>query len=592
MGKVRSGRFATLVRAFARVEPGEGAIAVLMLSCLFLLLCSYYLMKTAREGMILSQGGLGLSGQELKAYASGAMALLLVGAVPVYDAIADRVTRIRLINISYVAVLVTLLVFFALDKLGVPIGLPFFVWIGLVNVFLVAQFWSYANDIYTEQQGQRLFALIAIGGSLGGVFGPPLAALAPSHGLLLLAAVLVVPCVLLFNVIDRLHLRTPSAPASARRPIDGAGGFRLLLNDRYLGLVAALVFLAAVVKTIGEFVLSDVVAQHAQAVAPHDAGQRTELIEHFYSGFFFWVNLTSFAIQAFVVSRVIDRFGVRKALFLMPVVALGAYGAVAAVGGIAIVRIAKIAENSTDYSLENTLRQALFLPTGRAAKYKAKAAIDTFGVRTGDTVAALTIWGSLHFLGMHGRGLSVVNIGLVAVWLVIAVALVRRHRALARGEDQRCDVKYWLALLLVARAAHADPEPIAAGEHPRPSEPRPPAKLPDGADHTADDVDGQPVPGDESGRLDPQRRRRLGVPHPRPRGAVPGQDPDAGRAVADPRRALRRQQVSRRGLVQPHLLQSRPHDRHRADRVVPDRARRPRRRELLRQRPVWRARAR
>jgi AAA family ATP:ADP antiporter len=330
-------------------------------------------------------------------------------------------------------VLVSLLVFFVLAQRGVPIGLPFFVWIGVVNVFLVAQFWSYANDLYTEHQGRRLFALIAVGGSLGGVVGPPLASLAASHGLLLVAAALLVPCVLLFNVIDRLALHTPAAPASARRPIDGPGGFRLLFADRYLGLVAGLVFVAAVVKTIGEFVLSDAVAAHAHAVAPDDAEQRTELIEHFYSGFFFWVNLVSFAVQAFVVSRVIERWGVRKALFVLPIIALGGYAAIAAVGGIAVVRIAKIAENSTDYSLENTVRQALFLPTARAAKYKAKAAIDTFGVRTGDTVAALTIWAALHFFGLHGRGLAVVNIGLVAVWLVIAAAVVRRHRALTRA---------------------------------------------------------------------------------------------------------------------------------------------------------------
>src|SRR5437016_4690095 len=105
------------VRVFARVEPGEGAIAGLLLACLFLILCSYYMLKTAREGMILSHGELGLSGQELKAYAGGAMAVLLVVAMPLYDALASRTTRIRLINITYAVVIATLLAFAALAAL-------------------------------------------------------------------------------------------------------------------------------------------------------------------------------------------------------------------------------------------------------------------------------------------------------------------------------------------------------------------------------------------------------------------------------------------------------------------------------------------
>jgi AAA family ATP:ADP antiporter len=117
----------------------------------------------------------------------------------------------------------------------------------------------------------------------------------------------------------------------------------------------------------------------------------------------------------------------------MPIVALGAYGAIWAIGGIALIRIAKIAENSADYSLQNTVQQALFLPTDRTAKYKAKAAIDTLAVRIGDTCSALMIWTAIHALGLHSRALALGNILLIAVWLAIAVGLAHRHRGLARA---------------------------------------------------------------------------------------------------------------------------------------------------------------
>jgi AAA family ATP:ADP antiporter len=435
-------------RLFGRIEPGEGLQSALLCISLFLILCSYYAMKTAREGMILADGGFGLSGQEEKAYASGAMAVLLVAIMPLYDAFATRLTRIKLINVSYAVVLLCLAVFYALAELGVSIALPFFVWLGLINVFLVAQFWSFANDLYNEEQGKRLFAIIAIGGSLGAVAGPRVAELTDVHGLLPLASAILLPCVAVFNLIDRRHAsetHTAEAMTSreiARQRIDGQGAFKLLLADRYLLLLAALVFVAALVKTTGEFVLSDTAAAYAHSVVPDTAhaelagaarhaalvADRGEVIKGFFSNFFFWVNALSFLIQAFAVSRIIEKLGVQRALMFMPIIALGAYGVIAAVGGIAVVRVAKIAENSTDYSLENTVRQTLFLPTTRAAKYKAKAAIDTFAVRAGDTLSAVLIYVSLHYLDIHSRGLAVVNVALVSVWIAIAVALAARYR--------------------------------------------------------------------------------------------------------------------------------------------------------------------
>jgi len=92
------------------------------------------------------------------------------------------------------------------------------------------------------------------------------------------------------------------------------------------------------------------------------------------------------------------------------------------------VRAAKVAENSADYSIENTVHQTLFLPTNRSAKYNAKTAIDTFAVRAGDTMSALVIWIGVHGLGLHGRQLAAVNIALVVVWIAVAAGVVHHHR--------------------------------------------------------------------------------------------------------------------------------------------------------------------
>jgi AAA family ATP:ADP antiporter len=420
------------LRPFSKVRPGEGLLAFLMLACVFLILTSYYVMKTAREGLILA-ANTRIPGEELKIYATGAMAIVLAGVVPAYGALANRVKRIALINISYALVLASLLVFFILGRAGVPIAIPFFVWLGLVSVFLIAQFWSYANDLYTEEQGKRLFAIIAIGGSAGAIAGPKVAQLADTFSSMWIASVTLVGCGVLFNVIDRVHVNHFE---QKRQPIGGAGGFSLVMRDRYLLLIAALLFVASLVNTIGEYMLSSAAADHAQALVPGNADDasivaaRREVIKSFYGDFFFWVNAIGFLVQAFLVSRVIEYLGVRRALFVPALLVFGAYGVVGVVGGLAVIRAAKIVENSTDYSLQNTVRQTLFLPTRREVKYKAKAAIDTFFVRAGDLLAALVVGVGIHELGFRGRELAFVNLALVVVWIAIAAGIVRRHRSL------------------------------------------------------------------------------------------------------------------------------------------------------------------
>jgi AAA family ATP:ADP antiporter len=265
---------------------------------------------------------------------------------------------------------------------------------------------------------------------------------------MLVAGALLVGAIVLLNAIERDARRERD---KSPRPTNGPGGFSLVLGDRGLLLIAALLLVTNVVNSIGEFVLSNAVRSHAIEMVPatkypelagavRDAmisAERRELIKTFYSDFYTWVNALSFLIQAFLVSRLFDKIGVRRALFVLPAIAFGAYAAIGLVGGLAIVRAVKLIENATDYSLQNTVRQALFLPTNRAVKYKAKAALDTFFVRAGDTLAAIFVGVGIHQLGFSGRDLAMVNLGLIVVWVAIAVAIAHDHRLMSREPEPR-----------------------------------------------------------------------------------------------------------------------------------------------------------
>jgi AAA family ATP:ADP antiporter len=407
---------ANLPNPIVPLRRGERALVLLLGLDVFLILCGYYLLKTVREGLILSSGTFGLRGDELKLYATAAMALLLLGAVPLYGALARRMSRIRLIRASYLAVLTCLGTFFVLGRTGVPVGLAFYLWLGIANLFLVGQFWSYAADICTAEQGRRLFGAIGVGGALGALVGPRLAALTDTWSAMAIAAGLLLVCLGIFPVLERL----PAGAAGDGAPLDGRGGFDLVRRDRYLLLIAVMLVVANLVNTIGEYILS------SEAVA-HAGGDR-EAIKAFYADFYGWVNLIGLGAQLFVVTRLIQVSGIRTALLVLPAIALAGYGLIGLVGGLALVRVAKTAENATDYSLQNTVRQALFLSTSRDAKYKAKAAIDTFFVRAGDLGAALVVMLAVRGLGLGPGALAAVNVGLALIWLGVAIALGRAHR--------------------------------------------------------------------------------------------------------------------------------------------------------------------
>jgi AAA family ATP:ADP antiporter len=412
----------------ADVHSGEAAGVLLLALNVFLLLAAYYLLKTVRESLILSERG-----AEVKSYSSAAQALLLLLIVPAYSALTSRMGRLRVMTWVTLLFVANLVAFYVIGTKGVHEGVPFFIWVGIFNNFIVAQFWSFANDLYSEAQGKRLFPIIGIGTSMGAlagaqVAGPFIHAAGP-YPLMLAAAAVLLVCLLLTRVI---HHRAAAHPreftsGEAEAPLARANGFQLLRRDRYLLLIAILIVLLNVVNTSGEFLLGKLVVASAAHVVGADLAAREKFIGEFYGNFFSWVNLIGVLVQMFGVSRIFRYVGVRGSLYVLPVIALTNYSFLLFLPILAIVRVGKILENSTDYSLMNTVRHALFLPTSREAKYKAKSAIDTFFVRVGDVLQAGFVYvGTLLSIGV--TGFAAVNLVLAVVWLGVVVAIGREHR--------------------------------------------------------------------------------------------------------------------------------------------------------------------
>ena len=420
--------------AFASVRGGEGLTALLLMLNMFFLLAAYYLLKTIREPLILNTPG----GAEVKSYAAAATAGTLMILVPLYSAVASRVSRVKLINGVTLFFIACLLIFFGLSQAGVPIGVPFFIWVGVFSLVTIAQLWAFSTDVYTVEQGKRLFAIVGFGASLGAIVGSfatgQLVKLYGPYVFMLGAAGLLACCLALTNAIS---LREAEHHASkAREPESERSGFTLVFSNRYLLLIASLMLIYNLVNTTGEYILGKtVVSLYQQTHGPAATGglDESKVIAEFYGNFFTIVNVLAAFLQAFVVSRVLEYLGVRVALLVLPAVALIGYGGMAFVPALAFIRTVKLAENSIDYSLQNTTRNALYLPTSREAKYKAKQANDAFFVRFGDVLSAGVVFAGTRWLAFGSRQFALVNVALIAVWLALAFAIGRHFEQLSAG---------------------------------------------------------------------------------------------------------------------------------------------------------------
>jgi len=421
-----------LLSPIADVRSGEAGIALLLALTMFLVLGGYYLLKTAREMFILSEGG-----AAVKSYSSAGQAVLLLAIVPAYSAFASRVDRTQLVQWVTLFFAANLVVFLVALEIGVRIGIVYFLWLGIFNVVVIAQLWAFAADVLDHEQGKRLFPLIGVGSSLGAWVGSLRAGyLVEAVGaprLLAGGAATLIVCVALVRLIEALarrNMTTPSARAD-RKLTAGPSGFRMIAADRYLTLIASLVVLLNIVNTSGEYLFSRYVVSTAEALfgaGPESAAARQQFVGETYSTYFSSISLFGFLLQLFVVSRVFKVLGVARSLFVHPIVALAGYVMMLPAPSFGAIRWLKIADNSINYSLGNTTMQALWLPTSRETKFKAKQAVDSFCVRAGDVLQAGIVYaGELAGLGVSG--FTALNVVFACAWVGVAGGLRATLRA-------------------------------------------------------------------------------------------------------------------------------------------------------------------
>jgi ATP:ADP antiporter, AAA family len=410
--------------------PQERAAALWSFAYFFTLLAGYYVLRPLRDQMGIAGGVRNLP------WLFTATFVTLIVAQPVYGALVAKLPRARFIPIVYhffVANLVLFWLLLTLDLAPVIVARVFFVWVSVFNLFAVAVFWSFMADLFTAEQGKRLFGFIGAGGTAGALLGPlitiGLSAPLGAVNLLIAAAVLLELAVFCVHRLERTAAAQAygGEPHAEQQRIGGSAFAALpeLIRSPYLLGVGAWVSLLSFCATIVYFEQANILS-----AVVHDRDAQTRI----FAGIDLAVGLLSLATQVFATGQVLKRFGTGVAAGALPAVYVVGFAALFLAPTLAVVVTLQIVQRWMNFAIANPARQVFFTVLDREAKYKAKNLIDVVIYRGSDALYGW-VFDSLQALGLKLGAIALVALPVAVGWLVLSRVLgrVQERRAMVAG---------------------------------------------------------------------------------------------------------------------------------------------------------------
>ncbi|MEX2532257.1 MAG: MFS transporter [Gemmatimonadota bacterium] len=440
------------LRKLVDFRKGEGPALVWSCTFFFFLLCSYYIMRPIRDEM-----GVAAGVDNLAFLFTGT----LIGTLaihPIFTFLVSRLPRQKFVPYIYRFFILNLVGFYFLfsystDGQAVWVARAFFVWLSIINLFLISIFWSFMTDIYRPLQSKRLFGVVAVGGTVGATLGSTITTtlvgmLGPIM-LLLVAAALLELAAQASRILDRHEGRLaavalayeqeavgkdrdvekpPPAEADAEPGLDKGeeviggkvlDGIRHVVTSPYLLGIAGFVGMFAIISTFLYFQ----VAALMEATYPDDPASRTQV----FGARDLAVNMLTLVTQLFLTGRILRYLGVGLALAFLPVLSMIGFGILGAAPVLLVAIIFEVLRRAGNFAVMRPTREVLYTVLPRGDRYKAKNFNDTFVYRLGDQLGAWT-YQPLYWLGLSLGTLAFIMVPVSVVWLLLALWLGKAYR--------------------------------------------------------------------------------------------------------------------------------------------------------------------
>ena len=417
-----------LLQKAVEVRPNEVRALGLGFAFHFLILTGYYILRPIRDSIAASNRLETLPWM----FTATLVAMLLANVL--FAAVVARMPRRKFIPLAYGFFIFNLGLFFVLMRSSPPeeqvwIGRGLYVWVSVFNLFNTAIFWAFMTDLFTVEQGKRLYGFIAVGGSLGAIAGAYITKhfvgqIGPAN-LLAISAVM-------FAVAGSLVRFFPTGfadrhePEEAKEaPIGGSvwSGLTHIARSPYLLGLAGSMLLYTITSTWAYFQQSDLAREAFKGGADRTI---------FLANLEIWVNSITVLIQIFLTGRLLKWFGVGITLVAMPFLSMFGFAAMGIAPSLALLAIFQVTRRAAAYALLRPSREILFTVLRREDKYKVKSVTDTLGYRVGDQIGAWS-YGGLHAMGLGLSSISFIAVPVAAGWCALSIWLGKRQVEMSKA---------------------------------------------------------------------------------------------------------------------------------------------------------------
>ena len=415
------------------VKPNELRALWLGFAFHFIILTDYYIVKPIRDAI-----AAGNRIETLPWMFTATFVVMLIANL-IFAAIVARMERRKFIPFAYAFFILILLIFFALMRTGSPAQKvwterAFYVWVSVFNLFNTAIFWAFMTDLFTVEQGKRLYPFIAVGGTLGAILGAYITTVLRRDlgqaNLVAISAAMFAGVCFLVRFFPRSHTCETRTELAREEPIGGTAwaGFAHIARSPYLCGLAATILLYTVTSTWAYFQQTTLAGEALKT--PADRTVFLAILE-------ICVNTLTLFIQIFLTGRFLKWFGVAFTLTALPFLSMLGFAAMAIAPSLAMLAFFQVTRRAGAYALLRPSREILFTVLKREDKYKVKSITDTLGYRVGDQLGSWSYGG----LGANWLHLSLNTISWIAVpitvgWCALSIWLARKQRVLADAQTK------------------------------------------------------------------------------------------------------------------------------------------------------------
>ena len=398
----------------------------------FCVLSSYYMLRPVREAMAVG------SGPDTIPYLFIGTFVAMLVATPVFGWVASRFPRRVFLPWVYLFFVSNILIFWVVFSQAVGderdyvwLGRAFFVWLSVFNLFVVSVFWSFMADIYTREQGRRLFGVISAGGSIGALLGGAATSLLvvrigfqnllPISAAVLLLGVLCISRLRKWVVSE--HEDEIANTIETEKPLGGNpfSGITHAFSSKYLAGIAVSSIIASLLGTALYMFTAELVDQSIP-----NLDEQTQ----FFSNINVAANAIALVGQLLIVKHVVGRFGIGISLALMPIVSVAGFALLAFDPVLGVVAMLTVARRGLGFGFTKPTTDMLYSVVTPEEKYKSKNFIDTAVYRGGDLIGT---WSVKLMWGLGVSGISIVLLPFAALWAIVSLWLGRDYRRQARA---------------------------------------------------------------------------------------------------------------------------------------------------------------